>query len=157
MFYHVKKSNKRVVPQAISTTSMNITKILLNVKEVSCISKRERKFNKAIVVSTVIYILMTLPSALASFYFNEWWDTDIGNLIINICDDLTLSYHGFVFFVVYVVNNRRYRCQLKQMYTSTKEKINKKIKDSSVNTFIISYLFRPKKCENKEENVAGSV
>lgn len=154
---HVYRSSKRVahvnmpMPKPSSTTNAS------HIKKVSWKTKSENKFNKAIVVSTIIYILMTLPSAIATFYIHQWWGTDMGNLLINICDDLTLSYHGYVFFVIYVINNRRFRRQLKQIYTTTKAKVNEKIRDSSVNTFIISYLLKAKKTEKKDENIIGSV
>jgi hypothetical protein len=154
---HVYRSSKRVATRNIPTTSTNIvtkTKTLCTIKKDSRMSRPKKKFNKAIVVSTIIYILMTLPSAIASFYFNQWWGTPVGDLLINICDDLSLTYHGYLYFVIYIVINRRFRGQLKLMFNWNKTKINGTIMENSLNTQHISHqLNNARKIENKEKIV----
>lgn len=55
-----------------------------------------------------MFIVMTLPIATASFFFVEWVQTEMGNLLINLFDDLSFTYHGFFFFIL-VIFNKKFR------------------------------------------------
>lgn len=61
-----------------------------------------------------MFIVMTLPTAISSFFFVEWYQTDIGNFLINLFDDLSFTYHGLNFFIL-ILFNKRFRGYVKKI------------------------------------------
>lgn len=100
MLFHVYRSSKRLKSQ---------TPIISLARKSSVISSSPKQsLNKTIIISTIMFIVMTLPTAISSIYFTEWVQTDEGNLLINLFDDLSFTYHGFNFFIL-TSFNRKFR------------------------------------------------
>nr|QVK45791.1 G protein-coupled receptor [Proales similis] len=73
--------------------------------------------SKTIVFLTLLFIAMTLPTAAASFFFNELFSTDHGLFIIYVCNTISFSYHGLNFFI-YFLSNKRFRSQFREIVRS---------------------------------------
>ena len=68
-----------------------------------------KSLNKTVVFIAILFIIMTLPGAVVTSFLNEFLQTsgDLGNLIINLCDCFTFSFHALNFIILYL-NNKRF-------------------------------------------------
>ena len=73
-------------------------------------NKKLRSINVTIMVMTFLFILMTLPCAFASFYFNELIVSDLGYFFIVLSNCISFSYHGLN-CVLYYFSNKKFRAQ----------------------------------------------
>nr|QVK45794.1 G protein-coupled receptor [Proales similis] len=77
--------------------------------------KHENKFlNRMVLFLTALFIAMTLPSAVVSFFYGELYRTPLGNAVVNFIGALTFSYHGLNFFIL-IASNKRFREQMVQL------------------------------------------
>lgn len=90
-------SSQRLLKHSSSSSSRQSTESM---------SSGKRNLNKTIIVSTILFMLMTLPTAIASFYFVQWFGTEDGDLYVLVFDNLSLTYHGCNFFVLFTFNKR---------------------------------------------------
>jgi hypothetical protein len=89
---------------------------LIYIKSFSLSNSSSRKskrnsMNKTVIILTFLFILMTLPSACASYFFDQLFVSEHGRFIVALCDAISFSYHGLN-FVVYFLTNRRFRRKL---------------------------------------------
>lgn len=98
MIFHVYRSAKRV-----SQTSVSLA---MRKASISSHTPHKKSLNKTLIVSTITFIILTLPTAIASFYFVDWIQTEEGNLLINLFDDLSFTYHGCNFFILTIMNRK---------------------------------------------------
>ena len=64
---------------------------------------------------TFLFILMTLPTAVASFFYNRLMSQHYGPFIILLFNSVTFSYHAFNFFL-FVYENKIFKRKLKSVY-----------------------------------------
>jgi len=71
-------------------------------------SDSQRALNKTVVSVTIVYIVITTPVAVVTSFLNSLLQSsgEIGNLIINIADSVSFSFHAFNFFILYLTNKR---------------------------------------------------
>lgn len=112
MISHVYKSARRVHNRILKSNSSTATLGSTNKQSKSDSSKNS--LNKTIIASTIMFIIMTLPTAISSFFYAEWNKSDEGKLLINLFDDLSLTYHGCNFFIL-TIFNRKFRGYLKAL------------------------------------------
>lgn len=92
---------------------------------VSTRSKRKFMMTKTIIILTISFIVLTLPGAVISgYYFVALMKIEFGPLIINICDDISFSYHALSIITLYLSN--------KQFSSKLKFIVNKNLADTSV-------------------------
>ncbi len=70
--------------------------------------------NRAVILLTFMFIIMTLPSACASFFFDVWFQSVIGKFVISLCDTISFSYHALN-VIVFSITNRKYKVKLKHL------------------------------------------
>lgn len=60
-------------------------------------SRKNDRINRTVLLLTFLFILMTLPSASASFFFTTLVTSDFGLFLIVLFNCISFSYHGFNF------------------------------------------------------------
>lgn len=70
--------------------------------------RKDLLMNKTIVFLTFLFVLMTLPTACASFFFNDLYSSESGLIMIMLCNCVSFSYHGLHFFIN-LISNRVFR------------------------------------------------
>lgn len=76
---------------------------------------RTKSPNKTVVATTILFILLTLPTAIVSILYNNLFTTDYGKFIVNFADDLSFTYHGMNLLIL-AVFNRKFRTTLVEMF-----------------------------------------
>jgi hypothetical protein len=79
-------------------------------------SKKGSKMNRTVISMTLIFILMTSPSAMASFFFSTLFSTDYGTFIVNLFNCISFTYHGLN-IVIMTVSNVIFRKELGKIFT----------------------------------------
>lgn len=74
---------------------------------------RQDRLNKTVLLMTFLFIVMTAPIAMASFFFNDLFATDYGVFIIYLVDFISFCYHGLNFIVMAFSNRMFYNECLK--------------------------------------------
>lgn len=76
---------------------------------------------------------MTLPTAVASFYYNYLKSFELGSFLILLFNSITFSFHAFNFFI-FVYENKNFKRKLKSFYsrkeldtTITQKKVDESI------------------------------
>ena len=62
--------------------------------------------NKTIFTVTLLFLVVTLPTAYASFFFADMIKTNVGYFLIVLFNCVTFSYHGLYFFLLIFSNNK---------------------------------------------------
>lgn len=66
---------------------------------------RKVQMTKTIILMTLSFIVLTLPGAIVSgFYYLKLMSLDFGPLIINLCDDISFSFHSMTLFTLLYSN-----------------------------------------------------
>lgn len=65
---------------------------------------RHDRMNLTVLLMTFLFILMTTPIAMASFFFDELTTTDYGQFIIVLVDFISFCYHGLNIFIMAITN-----------------------------------------------------
>ena len=68
-------------------------------------SKNE-SMNRTIITVTMLFLVVTLPTAYVSFFFADMIKTDLGYFLIVLFNCVTFSYHGLYFFLLLLSNNK---------------------------------------------------
>ena len=64
----------------------------------------------------MLFIVLTLPGAIISgYYYPELSQSDLGVLLLTLCDDITFSYHSLNFFVL-LFTNTKFKSELKDLF-----------------------------------------
>jgi hypothetical protein len=71
--------------------------------------------NKTILLGSVLFILMTLPTSIASFFFTELIKTEVGHLLLSLADSISLTFNAFNMFI-YVLLNKIFRHEFKNFF-----------------------------------------
>ena len=79
----------------VSTLQLNASK-----------AKKQKSLNITVISLTLIFIVMTSPSALCSIYFEKWIGTQLGAVFITLSDCICFSYHGLNFALLFVSNKK---------------------------------------------------
>jgi preprotein translocase subunit SecG len=74
--------------------------------------KKKLQMTKTVIILTVLFIVLTLPGAVVSAYYNYVIALESGRLIVLICDELTFSYHALG-FVTLLYSNKQFFNQVK--------------------------------------------
>lgn len=98
--------------KVVKMTTMSST--FTNAKSTGKKSKSDR-INKTVIILTLIFVMMTLPLASASFFFNQLVLTDYGLFIIVLLDCISFSYHGLN-FILMAFSNKIFRKQYKKTF-----------------------------------------
>lgn len=72
-------------------------------KSSSKASKHDR-MNATVLIMTFLFIAMTSPIAMASFFFDTLFTTDFGMFIIVLVDFISFCYHGLTFLIMTLTN-----------------------------------------------------
>ena len=80
----------------------------------------QRALNKTVLIVTITYIVMTTPVAVVTSFLNSQLQSsgELGDLIINLGDSVSFSYHAYNFLILFFTN-KRYSKEVK-MYFSPK-------------------------------------
>jgi hypothetical protein len=71
------------------------------------VKAKKKMMSVFVIIMTLFFILMTLPSSIAGGYFlRELLSTEIGNTILFLCDCFAFSYHALNIFVLYHANKQ---------------------------------------------------
>nr|QVK45792.1 G protein-coupled receptor [Proales similis] len=108
-FRRSKMNQNQVNPSNVHQTTVNSSTKTGSSRSQS----RNQAMTASIVLLTVLFIVMTLPSAYVSFAYGFLVSLDYGRTVILICDCITFSYHGLNFYIYFLLN-RRFRQELKQ-------------------------------------------
>ena len=86
-----------------------------SVKSSDAQKKKNAKMNLTVIIITLLFIVMTLPSALVSIYYNDLVITYTGLAWAIFGNSIGFSYHGFSFFILYSTNSR-FRDEFKGLF-----------------------------------------
>ena len=67
---------------------------------------KQRSLNKTVLLITALFIVLTLPSSIASIYYDQLIVSSAGFVILIALDSLTFSYHSFNIFVLLYTNKK---------------------------------------------------
>ena len=85
---------------------------ILNRSQVSVVNesvahkKMNTVMNITVIATTVLFIILTCPGAIASSYFNVLIQSYSGRIVLFVCDGLTFSYHGLNFITLFLTNKK---------------------------------------------------
>ena len=68
--------------------------------------RKKKSMNRTVIFITLIFILMTLPSSIASIYFDQLIISSVGSVILIALDALSFSYHGLNILVLLYTNQQ---------------------------------------------------
>ncbi len=71
--------------------------------------------NKTLCLDSLLFIFMTLPTSIVSFFFVELMKTPEGQLVISLADSISLTFNAFNIFV-YVLLNKVFRHEFKNFF-----------------------------------------
>jgi hypothetical protein len=83
-------------------------------KSLAASSLKEKSINKIVFTTSFLFVLMTLPTATATFLFSVLVQTDLGQVFIALVDCVSLSFNAFNLFI-YVVLNKLFRQEFVSM------------------------------------------
>ncbi len=69
-------------------------------------AKKQKSLNLTVISLTLIFILMTSPSAICSIFFEIWMKTFMGRIVISLSDSICFSYHGLNFILLLLSNKK---------------------------------------------------
>ena len=69
-------------------------------------SSRSSSFARSIVFNNLLFFIMTLPTALVSFYFEHLFKSNAGRIIILFSNSISFSYHSLHFFINFFTNKK---------------------------------------------------
>ncbi len=70
-----------------------------------------------VLISTGLFVIMTLPSAIAGgYYLTELLQTDSGKVILFICDNILFTYHS-INLIILMISNKQFWRECKIMVT----------------------------------------
>jgi hypothetical protein len=79
------------------------------------IKVRSASFGKTIIFLTLLFFIMTLPTAVVSFFFNRLITTNEGKFFITLSNCISFSYHGLNYFI-YNMSNKKFRSESKNTF-----------------------------------------
>ena len=79
----------------------------------SLFTKKNLSMTRTIITITLLFILMTSPSAFAAIFYSELVKTEFGYELVNLFDKITFSYHGLTFVILYF-SNKKFRSEFKR-------------------------------------------
>jgi hypothetical protein len=80
--------------------------------------KRRKRLTITIIIITFSFLILTTPGAIVSgFLFMNLNSSEIGRLLINILDNISFSYNGLSFIILYL-SNSVYSHELKTILSS---------------------------------------
>jgi hypothetical protein len=82
---------------------------------------RHDRMNMTVFLMTFLFIGMTSPIAMASFFFETLATTDSGNFVIVLVDFISFCYHGLSFLIMALTNKLFYNECLKVFGREKKE------------------------------------
>ena len=93
LIYEINKRNNR-----IGTTTTVVMQRQENAKSL----------HKTVVFIAILFIVMTFPGAFVTSFMNSFLQSsgNEGNLVINLCDCFTFSFHALNFIVLYFTNKK---------------------------------------------------
>ena len=83
---------------------------------------------------TILFIVFTCPSAIASQYYLKLWGTYSGRIVLFFCDDLTFAYHALN-IVILCLSNKLFLRELKDIFYKNKTSSQ----DNTTNVFSLSH------------------
>lgn len=66
--------------------------------------KRKTEMTRTIIIVTFLFVVLSVPSAFATFYYNQLVVLDIGPMLITLLDDIQFSFPAFNFIILYFTN-----------------------------------------------------
>lgn len=72
---------------------------------------------KTIIILTITFIVLTLPGAIVSAYYNEIMALEAGHMIVNLSDDLSCTFHAFNFITLFL-SNKQFSQRVKTFFFS---------------------------------------
>jgi hypothetical protein len=70
---------------------------------------------KTVVIITVSFIVLTLPSAIVSAYYNQISSLVYGRLLIEVFNEISFSFHGLS-FITLLYSNKQFFNQVKSFF-----------------------------------------
>lgn len=84
---------------------------------------------RTILILNFSFIVLTLPSAVVSgFFYVDLSQSQVGIFVLNLCDNISFSYHSFNIITLYLTN-KRFKNEIKSIFNF--EKIKKTIQPVS--------------------------
>jgi hypothetical protein len=77
---------------------------------------KQKSMNRVIIVTSVLFVLMTLPTATATFLFSIMVQTALGRMLLSFVDCVSLSFNAFNLFI-YVLLNKVFRQEFFNLFT----------------------------------------
>lgn len=77
--------------------------------------KRKLQMTKTIIILTITFIVLTLPGAIVSAYYNDIIATEAGDMLINMSDNISFSFHALGFLTLFL-SNKQFSAQVKSMF-----------------------------------------
>jgi hypothetical protein len=69
-------------------------------------SSKSSSFARAIIFNNLLFFIMTLPTALVSFYFENLFKSNAGRVLIIFSNSISFSYHALHFFINFFTNTK---------------------------------------------------
>ena len=108
----------------VSFAVLTIIDILIIYKVVFASSKvkndsghaKKMEMARTILILNFSFIILTLPSAVVSgFFYVELSESQIGLFVLNLCDNISFSYHSFNIVTLYLAN-KRFKNEIKTIF-----------------------------------------
>ena len=84
--------------------------------------KRQRSMNRTVLLATLLFILMTLPSTIAANMLNLLAKIPRGLQIVVILNAFSLTYHAHGFVILWITN-RKFRQLLKETFSISRSQL----------------------------------
>ena len=101
-------------------------------------SLQKQKFkslNKTVIVLTSLFIVMTMPGTLASIYYDQLVQSEVGMVLLNLGDLVDNMYHSLNFLILAKTNTRIYK-KVRSLLFKNKLNIIQSSSQSKINTMI---------------------
>lgn len=111
LIYTFYSKSKQMLPLTIKR-SVSIINLKETSDQMDDESRQEKndKMNRKLLITTCIFIILTSPSACASFFFDTLSLTDSGSFIIVLLDSVSFTYNG-LHFILFSISNKVFRKQ----------------------------------------------
>lgn len=78
-------------------------------------NRKKRQMTISVIILTMLFIIMTLPGAVVSgYFFQVLIKTPMGTIILYLLDNISFSYHGLGFLILYL-SNKQISMQVKSL------------------------------------------
>ena len=84
---------------------------------------RKNATSRTIIIVTFLYIILTGPEAVGSFFLPQILALPYGQAIMFLFDEICFTYHAFSFFILFF-SNSRFSTELKNIFIKNTKRLN---------------------------------